>query len=314
MLLLNEVIEIEAEGVGCPEAREVLLSAIYEGVCGCLPVGLNPSSVPGDEEHAGPPCSEGEHMTCTGASNVAERFFARVHRDGPLPLEAVEAGEVTGNCWNFLGGYGFGIGNSSPKQPHRVSWMLHNGPIPPELTDVDHLCNNHTCVNPDHLEPVTHSANIKRGVDRTKRLDARRAAWWMQVMAGEAPTAVHTSDGVVFTTPRRGYPPEHTPVETVELSLPRFGAQWFAVQVEVSFLRALEHRFAPHAAWVNREIHRESAAHMAAVKVRHATDSVLWKHRQVDLVTIEGTRCFVGLLYGPDGPYALVCPYPGTLH
>lgn len=32
MLLLNEVIEIEAEGMGCPEAREMLLTAIYEGV------------------------------------------------------------------------------------------------------------------------------------------------------------------------------------------------------------------------------------------------------------------------------------------
>lgn len=253
-------------------------------------------------------------MTCTRATNVAERFFARVHRDGPLPLEAVEAGEVTGNCSDFFGGYGFSSSVSSSQKPHRVSWILHNGPIPSELTDVDHRCNNSTCVNPDHLEPVTHQVNSQRGVDRTKRLDARRAAWWVQVMAGKAPTAVHAPGGVVFATPRRGHAPGHAPVDTVELPLPRFGAQWFPVRVEAGFLRALEDRFAPHAAWANRKGHRESAASMAREKVQRATSGVLWNCYQADLVTIEGTRCFVGLLYGPDGPYVFVGPYPGTLN
>jgi hypothetical protein len=33
----------------------------------------------------------------------------------------------------------------------------------PEGLELDHLCRNTLCVNPDHLEPVTHAENIQRG-------------------------------------------------------------------------------------------------------------------------------------------------------
>ena len=35
------------------------------------------------------------------------------------------------------------------------------GPIPEGL-ELDHLCKNGKCVNPAHLEPVTHAENIRR--------------------------------------------------------------------------------------------------------------------------------------------------------
>ena len=37
-----------------------------------------------------------------------------------------------------------------------------NGPIPEGL-DLDHLCRNRWCVNPEHVEPVTRRENLIRG-------------------------------------------------------------------------------------------------------------------------------------------------------
>lgn len=46
---------------------------------------------------------------------------------------------------------------------HRAAWLLLRGPIPDGL-ELDHLCRNPACVNPDHLEPVTHLVNMRRGL------------------------------------------------------------------------------------------------------------------------------------------------------
>ena len=36
-------------------------------------------------------------------------------------------------------------------------------PLDNEGLELDHLCRNKCCVNPQHLEPVTRSENLKRG-------------------------------------------------------------------------------------------------------------------------------------------------------
>lgn len=59
------------------------------------------------------------------------------------------------SCWNWVGwcreGYGrISIGNQVFRSAHRVSWELHNGPIPDGLF-VLHKCDNTRCVRPDHL-------------------------------------------------------------------------------------------------------------------------------------------------------------------
>jgi len=45
---------------------------------------------------------------------------------------------------------------------HRFIYEKFKGPIPEGLT-LDHSCRNPICVNPDHMEPVTHAENCRRG-------------------------------------------------------------------------------------------------------------------------------------------------------
>lgn len=44
---------------------------------------------------------------------------------------------------------------------HRFSYELLVGSIPVGM-EIDHLCHVRGCVNPSHLEPVTHDENMRR--------------------------------------------------------------------------------------------------------------------------------------------------------
>jgi len=46
------------------------------------------------------------------------------------------------------------------------------GPVPDGL-ELDHLCRVRSCCNPDHLEPVTHKENIRRGFLRRGVVSSR---------------------------------------------------------------------------------------------------------------------------------------------
>jgi hypothetical protein len=68
-------------------------------------------------------------------------------------------------CWIWQGRissrYGqIRIGKQS-YQAHRAYYEQAKGDIPEGLV-LDHLCEVTTCVNPDHLEPVTQRENIRR--------------------------------------------------------------------------------------------------------------------------------------------------------
>jgi hypothetical protein len=75
--------------------------------------------------------------------------------------------EETG-CWNWQRcidrkGYGmvkFTGGGSAGA--HRFIYERHRGTIATGM-QLDHLCRNTRCVNPDHLEPVTCAENLRRG-------------------------------------------------------------------------------------------------------------------------------------------------------
>lgn len=92
--------------------------------------------------------------------NIAERFWAKVDRDGPVFNGA--------SCWVWTAhrgpaGYGtFGITSRHRVLAHRFAYEKMVGPIPEGL-QLDHLCRNRACVNPAHLEPVTCRTNLLRG-------------------------------------------------------------------------------------------------------------------------------------------------------
>jgi hypothetical protein len=59
----------------------------------------------------------------------------------------------------------FNLGADNDRRPvraHRFAYENLVGEIPDGLA-LDHLCRNPRCVNPDHLEPVTHAENVRRG-------------------------------------------------------------------------------------------------------------------------------------------------------
>lgn len=90
---------------------------------------------------------------------------------GPIPMNPLTRYKIDKNgCWIWQGsetrtGYGGIKWNGKSTVAHRVIYTLIKGEIPKGLF-LDHLCNVKKCVNPDHLEPVTHRENIQRAWNR----------------------------------------------------------------------------------------------------------------------------------------------------
>lgn len=77
----------------------------------------------------------------------------------------VDAGYLS-PCWLWTGkqhkkGYGLIQVRGKRQRAHRYVYEQLVGPIPEGL-EIDHLCRNKPCVNPDHLEPVTLRENLRR--------------------------------------------------------------------------------------------------------------------------------------------------------
>jgi hypothetical protein len=87
---------------------------------------------------------------------VQERFWEKVEED-----------PETG-CWLWtasLANYGYGQFGITPRKivkAHRFAYQTMVGEIPDGL-ELDHLCRTPRCVNPDHLDPVPHAVNVRRG-------------------------------------------------------------------------------------------------------------------------------------------------------
>lgn len=112
---------------------------------------------------------------------VEERFWAKVQKDGPLPVGRPELGP----CWLWTGGLThhnghepggyarFSIDPARRVSAVRFAWELDNGPFPAGFV-LDHVCHSsdptcpgrdchhRRCVNPVHVEVVTQRENVLR--------------------------------------------------------------------------------------------------------------------------------------------------------
>jgi len=112
-------------------------------------------------------------------AEIAQRILAAV--------DVVDAGYET-PCWLWtMADSGNGRGGGYPRMKlndrtcavHIVSFTNSHGYVP-RNKQIDHKCRNRLCVNPDHLEMVSHIENQKRrdaanGVVRRKKRVARKA-------------------------------------------------------------------------------------------------------------------------------------------
>lgn len=93
---------------------------------------------------------------------IKQRFFARINK--------------TDTCWIWSGckdtaGYGQLRIGKRMGLTHRVSWEIHNGPIPSDAL-VLHRCDVRSCVNPAHLFLGSYSDNA---IDRDRKRRGRHS-------------------------------------------------------------------------------------------------------------------------------------------
>lgn len=77
--------------------------------------------------------------------------------------------ETSQGCWEYQGGidrcgYGKLCVSNRRLGAHRVSYAIHKGDIP-DGNVVMHLCNNPSCVNPEHLVLGTQKENVRQSVE-----------------------------------------------------------------------------------------------------------------------------------------------------
>lgn len=88
-------------------------------------------------------------------------------------------------CWIWTAGrdddgYGQFRADDRTRQAHVWIWeQVLSGPVGgrlPEGLELDHMCRNRACVNPEHLELVTHTVNVERANQARARIEGFKPA------------------------------------------------------------------------------------------------------------------------------------------
>lgn len=103
-----------------------------------------------------------------------------------------------GKCWEWVGskdyqGYGLLWYKGRTERIHRLMYAYFIEPVPKGVPNrrfyqIDHLCRNTSCCNPDHLEMVTQKVNVLRG----------------EGITAKAARQTHCKKGHEFRTPASG--------------------------------------------------------------------------------------------------------------
>lgn len=103
----------------------------------------------------------------------------------------------TPTCWLWTGhtsGTYAKYGMFEHRGSHVIAYELLVGPIPDGL-EIDHTCEVKTCVNPAHLDPVTHAENMRRMAERNALAGRREADPRTQARHAVAALSAGTRNG-----------------------------------------------------------------------------------------------------------------------
>lgn len=117
----------------------------------------------------------------TGGGQYKVGHCKRVESAARGPLWLIEDRGYETPCWIWQRSLSYkGYANrwdprrQTMRAGHIVAYEEHVGPVPEEK-QLDHLCRQRACVNPDHLEPVTNAENGRRGAATLLSADDVRA-------------------------------------------------------------------------------------------------------------------------------------------
>ena len=120
-----------------------------------------------------------------------------------IPFEECSNTDPVTGCWPWrfsVDRHGYGQkwaakanGEKTMRAAHVLAWEAARGPVPKGM-EIDHLCRNRACCNPDHMEVVTHRENVLRGNSPSARQARQTHCSKEYPLAGEN----------LYTNPRTG--------------------------------------------------------------------------------------------------------------